>query len=103
MSEQDISFLEAGTITGKHEEFSSPLERRADNVGYAESPNVTPLNIMQSLKGMLTEEEELTFMNILFSSSATIRAGNFGLSRSNCGFQNKMRNFFHFYKESIRQ
>lgn len=81
MSEQDISFLEAGKITGKHEEFSSPLERRADNVGYAESPNVTPLNIMQSLKGMLTEEEELTFMNILFSSSATIRAGNFGLSR----------------------
>src|SRR5690606_25064418 len=30
---------------------------------------------------MLTEEEELTFMNILFSSSATIRVGNFGLSR----------------------
>ncbi|WP_147533053.1 hypothetical protein [Bacillus marasmi] len=36
---------------------------------------------MQSLKGMLTETEELTFMNILFSSSASIRSGNFGLSR----------------------
>jgi hypothetical protein len=43
--------------------------------------NVNPLNVMQSLKGILTEEEELTFMNILFSSSATIRSGNFGLSR----------------------
>ncbi|WP_090744264.1 hypothetical protein [Mesobacillus persicus] len=36
---------------------------------------------MQSLKGMLTEAEELAFMNILFSSSASIRSGNFGLSR----------------------
>jgi hypothetical protein len=43
--------------------------------------NVNPLNVMQSLKGFLTEEEELTFMNILFSSSASIRSGNFGLSR----------------------
>ncbi|MFP5111685.1 hypothetical protein ACSU64_04820 [Bacillaceae bacterium C204] len=36
---------------------------------------------MQSLKGFLTENEEIAFMNILFSSSATIRSGNFGLSR----------------------
>jgi hypothetical protein len=43
--------------------------------------NVNPLNVMQSLKGFLTEEEELTFMNILFSSSASIRSGNFGLSK----------------------
>ncbi|MGG3468530.1 hypothetical protein ABES02_13740 [Neobacillus pocheonensis] len=43
--------------------------------------NVNPLNVMHSLKGILTEEEELTFMNILFSSSASIRSGNFGLSR----------------------
>ncbi|MFD0824254.1 hypothetical protein ACT8ZR_01075 [Neobacillus sp. M.A.Huq-85] len=43
--------------------------------------NVNPLNVMQSLKGFLTEEEELTFMNILFSSSASIRSGNFGLPR----------------------
>ncbi|WP_199928856.1 hypothetical protein [Brevibacillus brevis] len=43
--------------------------------------NVNPLNVMQSIRGILTEEEEITFMNILFSSSASIRLGNFGLSR----------------------
>lgn len=43
--------------------------------------NANPLNVMQSLKGILTGEEEITFMNILFSSSASIRSGNFGLSR----------------------
>jgi hypothetical protein len=43
--------------------------------------NVNPLNVMQSLKGFLTETEELAFMNLLFSSSASIRSGNFGLSR----------------------
>jgi|GEM_PF-751376 len=43
--------------------------------------NVNSLSVLQSLRGMLTEEEEITFMNILFSSSATIRVGNFGLSR----------------------
>lgn len=43
--------------------------------------NVNPLNVMQALKGILTESEELVFMNILFSSSASIRSGNFGLSR----------------------
>ncbi|WP_246553673.1 hypothetical protein [Paenibacillus tritici] len=36
---------------------------------------------MQAIKGMLTEAEEIVFMNLLFSSSATIRVGNFGLSR----------------------
>ncbi|MGG1662736.1 hypothetical protein [Brevibacillus sp. NRS-1366] len=36
---------------------------------------------MHSLKGILTEVEEVAFMNILFSSSASIRSGNFGLSR----------------------
>ncbi|KTD84679.1 hypothetical protein [Paenibacillus etheri] len=43
--------------------------------------NVNPLNAMQAIKGMLSEDEEIVFMNLLFSSSATIRAGNFGLSR----------------------
>jgi hypothetical protein len=43
--------------------------------------NINPLHVMQSLKGILSEQEEMTFMNLLFSSSATIRAGNFGLSR----------------------
>lgn len=46
-----------------------------------EEMNVNPLNVMQSIRGILTQEEELTFMNILFSSSASIRSGNFGLSR----------------------
>lgn len=46
-----------------------------------EEINVNPLNVMQSIRGILTQEEELTFMNILFSSSASIRSGNFGLSR----------------------
>lgn len=52
-------------------------QENRDNIDF----NTNPLSVMQSLKGMLTEEEELTFMNILFSSSATIRAGNFGLPR----------------------
>lgn len=47
----------------------------------AEEMNSNPLNVMQSLKGVLTEDEELAFMNILFSSSASIRSENFGLSR----------------------
>jgi hypothetical protein len=48
---------------------------------FTDEINVNPLNVMQSIRGILTQEEELTFMNILFSSSATIRSGNFGLSR----------------------
>ena len=43
--------------------------------------NFQPINALASLKGVLTETEELTFMNILFSSSASIRSANFGLSR----------------------
>lgn len=39
------------------------------------------LNSLQSLRSVLTNREEQTFMSILFSSSATIRANNFGLSR----------------------
>ncbi|MBZ9533274.1 hypothetical protein KGR20_03255 [Cytobacillus oceanisediminis] len=46
-----------------------------------ESINNNSLYALQSLQGFLTKEEELTFMQILFSSSATIRQGNFGLSR----------------------
>ncbi|HUD01597.1 MAG TPA: hypothetical protein VMR37_04675 [Rhabdochlamydiaceae bacterium] len=51
------------------------MDRQSDEI------NANPLNVMQSLKGILTEEEETTFMNILFSSSASIRSGNFGLTR----------------------
>ncbi|MUV37852.1 hypothetical protein JNUCC1_01658 [Lentibacillus sp. JNUCC-1] len=43
--------------------------------------NLNPLAAMQSVQGFLTKEEELAFMHILFSSSATIRSGNFGLSK----------------------
>lgn len=46
-----------------------------------EDINAHPLNSLQALKGILSEKEEIVFMNILFSSSATIRSSNFGLSR----------------------
>ncbi|MCT2534754.1 hypothetical protein NC661_04560 [Aquibacillus koreensis] len=46
-----------------------------------EETNVNPLAALQSIQGVLSKEEELAFMQILFSSSATIRSGNFGLSR----------------------
>lgn len=36
---------------------------------------------MNSLKGYLTTEEELVFMQLLFSSSASIKGANYGLSR----------------------
>ncbi|MBT2765385.1 hypothetical protein [Paenibacillus sp. ISL-20] len=49
--------------------------------GDIEELNMNPLNALQALRGVLSEAEELAFMNILFSSSATLRAGNFGLSR----------------------
>ena len=37
------------------------------------------LNSLQTLRSVLTNREEQTFMSILFSSSATISANNFGL------------------------
>lgn len=46
-----------------------------------ESNNVQTLNHLQTLQSVLTTREEQTFMSILFSSSATIRANNFGLPR----------------------
>lgn len=55
-----------------------------------EESNINPLNVMQSIRGVLTQEEELTFMNILFSSSASIRSGNFGLSRKEVEKQLKL-------------
>ncbi|SDF54670.1 hypothetical protein SAMN04488542_112113 [Fontibacillus panacisegetis] len=60
-------------------------------------PNVHPLNVMQSLKGILTEKEELAFMNILFSSSASLRAGNFGLSRKEVEKQLRIEQDEQFY------
>lgn len=58
-------------------ETNNPEELNLDT----EVENFNPLNALASLKGVLSEQEEITFMNILFSSSATIRSGNFGLSR----------------------
>lgn len=59
-----------------------------------------PLNALASLKGVLSEQEEITFMNILFSSSATIRSGNFGLSRKDVekmlGIQQNDKAFYSF-------
>ncbi|HEY4599924.1 MAG TPA: hypothetical protein VIG73_01325 [Cerasibacillus sp.] len=46
-----------------------------------EKSNHQPLANMNALQSYLTEKEEMVFMHLLYSSSATIRAGNFGLSR----------------------
>jgi len=62
--------------------------------------NASPLNAMAALRGILSEEEELAFMNLLFSSSASIRGANFGLSRKEVEKQLKIQNdndaFFSF-------
>lgn len=68
--------------------------------------NVNPLNVMQSLKGILTEEEELAFMNILFSSSASIRSGNFGLAKKDVEKQLKIQGDdekFHSFLTRVNQ
>lgn len=58
------------------------MDQETKNPNHTEEDvQVNPLNVMQSIRGILTSKEELAFMNILFSSSATIRSGNFGLSR----------------------
>lgn len=44
-------------------------------------PFENTLMMMNSLKGYLTTEEELAFMQLLFSSSASIKGANYGLSR----------------------
>jgi hypothetical protein len=78
----------------------SENETAASTTGNDQAINANPLNVMQSLKGVLTEAEELAFMNILFSSSASIRAGNFGLARKEVekllGIQGDDEKFFSF-------
>lgn len=68
--------------------------------------NVNPLNALQDIRGVLTQIEEMTFMNILFSSSASIRSGNFGLSRKEVekqlGISGDEDSFFHLSKELIK-
>lgn len=81
-----------------NEQTSSEETKNPNNS--VEEINVNPLNIMQSVRGILTQEEELTFMNILFSSSASIRSGNFGLTRKEVekqlGFSGDDDNFYSF-------
>ncbi|QDX95882.1 hypothetical protein EEL32_15985 [Brevibacillus laterosporus] len=65
-----------------------------------EEVNLNPLSAMMSLQGVLTKEEESAFIQILFSSSATIRNANFGLSRKEVekiiGIANDEQAFFSF-------
>ncbi len=62
-------------VTENHEIENTEIENTSEN------REVLPLNVLASIRGVLTETEELAFMNLLFSSSASIRAANFGLSR----------------------
>jgi|SRR5699024_539212 len=47
----------------------------------SEKSNHQSLANMNILQSYLTKKEEMAFIHLLYSSSATIRAGNFGLSR----------------------
>ncbi|WP_374703091.1 hypothetical protein [Neobacillus cucumis] len=59
-----------------------------------------PLYALQAIRGILTEEEEMVFMNIMYSSSASVRSGNFGLSRKEVekqlNIQGKEDQFYSF-------
>ncbi|SCY04900.1 hypothetical protein SAMN02787079_01116 [Lysinibacillus sp. TC-37] len=44
-------------------------------------PYISSLAMIDQLKGYLTTEEELAFMQLLFSSSASIKGANYGLRR----------------------
>lgn len=92
MDEQNRGFVDIDTDTDTGTDIAdvnphhSPSSGRETEIEMQDgidaiNTNTNPLNAMQSLRGVLSAEEELTFMNILFSSSATLRAGNFGLSR----------------------
>lgn len=65
-----------------------------------ENQNVNPLAALALLPSFLSKEEELTFMNILFSSSARVRRDNFGLSRKEVekqlGIEKKDKEFYSF-------
>lgn len=51
------------------------------SVSNKEEQNVNPLTVLNELKGYLSTTEELAFMQLLFSSSASIRGQNYGLKR----------------------
>lgn len=57
------------------------LEENKEETESQTTESYYTLQALQGLKGVLSPQEELVFMNILFSSSATLRGGNFGLSR----------------------
>lgn len=48
---------------------------------YEIESEINPLTIMNELRHVLTRDEEYTFMQILFSSSARVRVDTFGLPR----------------------
>lgn len=57
------------------------MDKSMSNEEAEEVQNTNPLNTLHALRGVLSETEELAFMHILYSSSASIRMGNFGLPR----------------------
>src|SRR5690625_1812332 len=59
----------------------SGLKMKTERQAYEEEHEELSLNSLQTLRSVLTTREEQAFMSILFSSSATIRSNNFGLSR----------------------
>jgi len=57
------------------------IKSDTENERNGERENKQRLAHLNHLQSFLTENEELAFMQILYSSSATLRAGNFGLRR----------------------
>lgn len=51
------------------------------SVSNKDQQSVNPLTMLNELKGYLSTAEELAFMQLLFSSSASIRGQNYGLKR----------------------
>lgn len=65
-----------------------------------ENQNVNPLSTLALLPSFLSKEEELTFMNILYSSSARVQRDNFGLSKKEVekqlGIEKEDEKFYSF-------
>ena len=78
-----------------------------ENQFVPEQPNVNPLAALSLLPSILSKQEELDFMNILFSSSARVQRNNFGLSRKEVekqlGIEKKDKEFFSLLPVSIKQ
>lgn len=80
-------------------------EIEKDNDIYAD--HYRPLSVMAQLNTVLTPDEEHAFMQIMFSSSATVRSDNFGLSRREVMRLLKLKpeetQAFHQFIERINQ